>query len=156
MKILFKKRTERKNIISYQINDQTDIWMEADDFLILHDLSHFAIEKTLQYKTAFWGLIHSGIHPKDFENKDKRKEILLTNEAWYAESLANLFLIELSQGKFENFNKIFSEMLDTTNPDIPKMELDEHTLMNIRNLFKQLVNQWNDLNHDDTLILHFF
>ena len=109
MEIEFKKREGRKHIITYKREGIDDFWMEADNFLILHDLSHYAIESTLQYTCAFWGLIKSGVNPTIFENKEERDKILISEEAWYTECLANLFLIELTQGEFENFNAVFKD-----------------------------------------------
>jgi hypothetical protein len=67
VKIQIKKRGNSKHIISYVRDGLEAYWIEADNFLVLHDLCHFAIETTLGYKTAFWGLVNSGINPSDFE-----------------------------------------------------------------------------------------
>jgi hypothetical protein len=67
VKIQIKKRANSKHIISYVRDGLETYWIEADNFLVLHDICHFAIETTLEYKTAFWGLVNSGINPSDFE-----------------------------------------------------------------------------------------
>ena len=71
MKIIIKKKINSKHTITYIREGFSDYWYEADNFLVLHDLCHYAIEYTLQYKTAFWGLVASGINPNVFENKVK-------------------------------------------------------------------------------------
>lgn len=153
--ISFKKRMGNKNIISYQRPPFPDQWVAADDFLILHDLSHYAIETNLGYQSAFWGLIKSGIHPSVFENKEERDKLVLSNEAWYAECLANLFLIEITQGTFEDFNEIFQQTLKQLNKNIPELHLASHQIKEIRDYYLQLVHQWKALKPDQTMELIF-
>lgn len=155
MKISFKKRNGSKNIISYQRPSFPDQWVEADQFLILHDLSHYAIESKLSYQSAFWGLIKSGIHPSVFENKEARNKILISNEAWYSESLANLFVIELTQGAFEDFNEVFHQSLKQMNKNIPDLHLSANEINEIRDYYKQLVDAWKALETDHIMELHF-
>lgn len=155
MKISFKKRIGSKNIISYQRPPLPDQWVAADDFLILHDLSHYAIETQLGYQSAFWGLIKSGIHPSVFENKEVRDKILISNEAWYAECLANLFLMELTQGELEDFNEVLQQSVKQMNKNIPELQLTANQINDIRDYYKQLVNQWKALEPDQTMELIF-
>ena len=155
MEISFKKRAGRKNIISYQRAVLPDHWLEADDFLILHDLSHYAIETQLGYQSAFWGLIKSGVNPIVFENKQARDQLLISNEAWYAECLANLFLIELTQGIFDNFNAVFQESVNQMNKNIPVLLLTVEQINGIRDYYQQLVHTWKDLAHEQAMVLSF-
>jgi hypothetical protein len=153
--IIFRKRIGKKNIISYQRPTFPDQWVEADYFLILHDLSHYAIETKLAYQSAFWGLIKSGIHPSVFENKEARDKFLISNEAWYAECLANLFVIELTQGELEDFNESFQQSVKQMNKDIPELYLTANQINEIRDYYKQLVNEWKALEPDQTMELIF-
>ncbi len=155
MKISFKKREVSKNIITYQRPPFPDQWVEADDFLILHDLSHYAIETKLSYQSAFFGLIKSGIHPSVFENKEARDKILISNEAWYAECLANLFLMELTQGELEDFNESLQQSIKQMNKNIPELYLTTHQINGIRDYYKQLVNAWKMLEPNKEMVLHF-
>ncbi len=155
MKIIFRKKIGSKNIISYQRPPFPNQWVEADYFLILHDLSHYAIETKLAYQSAFWGLIKSGIHPSVFENKEARDKILISNEAWYAECLANLFLLELTQGELEEFNEVFHQSLEQMNKNIPEMNLSADQINGIRDYYKQLVNAWKMLEPNKEMVLHF-
>lgn len=155
VKISFKKRIGSKNIISFQRPPLPDQWVAADDFLILHDLSHYAIESKLSYQSAFWGLIKSGIHPSVFENKEARDKILVSNKAWYAECLANLFLMELTQGELEDFNEVLQQSVKQMNKNIPELYLTLEQINQIRAYYKQLVNQWKALEPDQTMELIF-
>ena len=155
MKIIIKKKVGNKHNISYIREGFEDYWIEADNFLILHDLCHYAIETTLQYKNAFWGLIAGGINPSIFENKETRDSLELTKEAWYAEHLANLLLIEFTQGKFEDINAMLEKSLQQQNPLIPTIQFSNIVIVEIRALLHTLIENWRVVKEGDYLSLDF-
>jgi len=155
MEIIFFKRLGSKNIISFKRDGLKEEWIEADNFLILHDLSHYIIETTLKFKKAFWGLIKEGANPKDFEDKGLREKLLISNEAWYAECMANLFLMEYHQGRFENFNEVLSTCILETNRDLPEFEINPIELNSIRIQYAEIIERWKKLPQDGKLILPF-
>lgn len=155
MKVQFQKNSSTKNTIRFLINEKPIELAYGDEFMILHDVSHFAVEKTLGYTSAFWGLIKSGIKIKDFEDKAKRDKMNLSNEAWYAEGLANLILIEYTQGKFEKFNEVFEVTLNQTNPTLPFLAISEQNIEKIRSLYNELVKKWKSLAEKETMELEF-
>ncbi len=155
MKIIIKKKAGNKHTISYIREGFEDYWIEADDFLVLHDLCHYAIETTLQYKNAFWGLIAKGINPSIFENKETRDALELANEAWYAEHLANLLLIEFTQGKFEDINAMLEQSLRQQNSRIPTIQFSNIVVEEIRALLHTLIENWRSVKEDDNLSLNF-
>jgi hypothetical protein len=155
VKIQIKKRGNSKHIISYVRDGLEAYWIEADNFLVLHDLCHFAIETTLGYKTAFWGLVNSGINPSDFEDKKKRDRLNLSNEAWYAEHLANLFLIEYSQGAFENINEVFKQCMIEHNPNIAMKQFSDTDIAAIRTSLYHLIDNWNMVEEGNFFSLEF-
>ncbi len=155
MKIIIKKKAGNKHTISYIREGFEDYWIEADDFLVLHDLCHYAIESTLQYKNAFWGLIAKGINPSVFENKETRAALDLANEAWYAEHLANLLLIEFTQGKFEDINAMFEQSLLQQNYRISIIQFSSIVVEEIRANLHTLIENWRSVKEDDNLSLNF-
>jgi hypothetical protein len=155
LKIIIKKKAGNKHTISYIREGFEDYWIEADDFLVLHDLCHYAIESTLQYKNAFWGLIAKGINPSVFENKETRDALDLANEAWYAEHLANLLLIEFTQGKFEDINAILEQSLRQQNSRIPTIQFSNIVVEEIRANLHTLIENWRSVKEDDNLSLNF-
>ena len=155
MKIIIKKKAGNKHTISYIREGFEDYWIEADDFLVLHDLCHYAIETTLQYKNAFWGLIAGGINPSIFENKETRDSLELANEAWYAEHLANLLLIEFTQGEFEDINAILEQSLRQQNSRIPTIQFSNIVVEEIRANLHTLIENWRSVKEDDNLSLNF-
>ncbi|MEN9349104.1 MAG: hypothetical protein RL372_82 [Bacteroidota bacterium] len=155
MKIIIKKKINSKHTITYIREGFSDYWYEADNFLVLHDLCHYAIEYTLEYKTAFWGLVASGINPNVFENKVKRDALELSNEAWHSEHLANLLLIEFTQGLFDDINKMLEQSLLQQNSSIPFIKISSTKLTEIRTLLYKLIDDWKAVKDGDYLSLNF-
>jgi hypothetical protein len=127
--------------------------MHGDDYFVTHDLSHFAIEKMLGYKTAFMGMLNNGMEIKDFENREKRKQMAVTDEAVYAENMANIFLMEIAQGVLEDFNKTLSDAFKPMNNQLKALSLSNSEILSIRNYLKKLIAQWKELPIDETMTL---
>ncbi len=155
MKIIIKKKSNSKHTITYNREGFKDCWIEADDFLVLHDLCHFAIESTLRFKTAFWGLVTNGVNPSVFENKITRDALEISNEAWYSEHLANLLLIEFAQGTFDDINEVLEQSLLQQNPSIPIIKISSIELTTIRTLLYKLIQNWKAVKEGDYLSLDF-
>ncbi len=91
MLLQLTKNNNKPHIIKYIRDNATTTWMYCDDFFVRHDLSHYAIEKTLGYTTAFNGMKNNGMDIKNFEHREKGKAMHNTDEAWYGENMANFF-----------------------------------------------------------------
>ena len=155
MEMRITKNSGKPHVILYRRDDGTETWMQADDFFVRHDLSHYAIEKTAGYTSAFMGMLNNGMGIRDFENRDKRKQLTVTSEAWYAENMANLFLIEIAQGRFSNFNQTAAEAFSGMQLDIPAPVFKTSLIDAIRIYLEQLLHQWNSLPAGETMIVHF-
>ncbi len=129
--------------------------MHSDDFFVRHDLSHYAIESVLQYRTAFNGMINNGMDIKDFEDKEKRAILAVTDEAMYAENMANLFLIEIAQGEFADFNTVQKQAFVSFNNQYPAVTLPVEKIQAIRGYLRELLSQWQKLPGGETLVLTF-
>jgi hypothetical protein len=155
MEMRVKKNAGKPPVILYRRNDGTETWMQADDFFVRHDLCHYAIEKTLGYNTAFMGMLNNGMDIKDFENREKRKLLTITKEAWYAENIANLFLIEIAQGNFDNFNRVAATAFANCAPGLPLPELSADSMDVIRRFLRKLLASWDGLPAGETMLLTF-
>jgi hypothetical protein len=153
MQLQIKKNTVKQHLIKYIRDDGSHTWMYADDYFVQHDLSHFAIESVLKYSNAFMGMLNAGMNIKDFENREKRKELGISKEAAYAESMANLFLMEISEGDVEPFNKVSQSVFTTSFPQFDPPELSDIEKNNIRLYLKQLLNLWQNLPAGDEILL---
>lgn len=145
MRIRLVKRKDGRHRSTYHRNDGSETWQLSDDFFIRHDLSHYAIEKTLGFKTAFYGMVNGGIEPADFLDRQKREAMKLTPEAFSAESMANLFLMDFFQGKVADFNGLQKETMRTSFPQSEFFELTNEEVENIRTLLQELLNRWQQL-----------
>ena len=155
MELQITKNTGKPHIILYKRNNGTETWIQADDFFVRHDLSHYAIEKTLQYSTAFMGMLNNGMDIRDFENREKRNKLTVTKEAWYAENMANLFLIEIAQGKFQDFNTISASAFANMALEKEPPNLAAESIDTIRNYLEELLNRWENLPVGQTMFLNF-
>jgi len=147
------KNEGKPHIISYARDDGTITWMHSDDYFVQHDLSHYAIEKELEYKTAFMGMLNDGMDIKDFENREKRKQMTISKEAWYSENMANLFLIEIFQGEFDDFNNVSGEAFKKMEREYDPPVLNEKEINSVRNYLKALLQQWKELPPGTTMSL---
>ncbi|HXB44680.1 MAG TPA: hypothetical protein VNV85_11505 [Puia sp.] len=155
MKLQITKNKGKPHIILYHRDNGTQTWMHADAFFVLHDLSHFALEKTLGYKNAFLGTVNKGVDVKDFENPEKRKQMGLGKEAAYAENMANLFLIELLQGNFDDFNQILNQAFKPMDKQLSVPILSDKEIFSVRTYLQALITQWKQLQSSETMHLDY-
>ena len=73
----------------------------------------------------------------------------------YAENMANLFLTEISQGLFEDFNKVQQQTFQSVNRTYPLISLSDAIIQTIRTYLGQLLLQWKVLASGNTLELTF-
>jgi hypothetical protein len=149
------KNNGKPHIIRYKRDDGTDTWMKTDDFFVRHDLSHYAIEKTLGYKTAFMGMLNNGMDIRDFDNREKRLQITVTQEACNAENMANLFLIEIIAGNTRNFNEMLASGFSSMQQSFSAPVLSDNEINSIKKYVKELLQQWSELPVGETMTLEF-
>ncbi len=155
MKLQITKNIDKPHVIKYITDSGTVTWMYADDFFVQHDLSHYAIEKTLKYTAALMGMLNEGMDIKDFDDREKRKQINVAKEALYAENMANLFLVEITQGNFDDFNEVSRRAFEVINTQYPPPSLSEKQVSDIRFFLRQLLSGRLDLPVSKTMILNF-
>lgn len=155
MLLRITKNYGKPHIILYRRDDGSETWMNADDFFVRHDISHYCIEKNLGYKTAFMGMLNNGMDVKDFEDRAKRKQITVSQEALYAENIANLFLMEIAQRNFDNFNQVAKQSFESWNKEFTAPVLSEDEINRIRKSLKALLQSWNTLAPGKTMELAF-
>jgi hypothetical protein len=155
MVLAITKYSGKRHVIKYIRGNGTETWMYSDDFFVVHDLSHFALEKTLAYTTAFTGMLNNGTAIQDFEDRAKRNAMQLTKEAMYAENMANLFLMETVQGNFEDINTVIKDAFEAITRQYPAPVLTETEINSIRAYLRELLAQWNSLPAGKTMHLQF-
>lgn len=155
MELRITKNSDKPHSLLYKRDNGSETWMSAGEFFVRHDLSHYAIEKTLGYTTAFMGMLNNGMDIKDFEDRDKRLRISLTAEGVYAENMANLFLMEIAQGGMEDMNQVIADSFIAMGKPLKPVRLADAELTAIRALLRQLLADWKALPEGETLILLF-
>lgn len=155
MQLLLTKNTDKPHVIRFLRDDDTEAWTPASAFLVMHDLSHYALEKTLGYTGAFLGLVNAGMDPAAFEDRATRQKLTLNPEAWYAECMANLLLAELTQGPWEDFNRAASETFSGLQLPYPPPHLENESIDAVRLHYRELIRQWTALPDRHHMILQF-
>ncbi|HNP22926.1 MAG TPA: hypothetical protein PKM63_03700 [Panacibacter sp.] len=154
MTIKFAKKRD-KHVISCLRTDGSSTWMQTDAFFVQHDLMHYAVETTLHFKNAFFGMLAGGISISDFELPKDQRPFAYSEEALVAESIVNLLSMERLLGPTENFNEALADAHRKLKHATSKPHVDEKTLANIRLLHSKLLQDWNALPLNEALVLHF-
>ena len=98
-------------------------------------------------------MVATGTDISDFDLPKEQRKFELTEEALFAEQLVNMLSIEYAQGRMENFIEIFTSINDAgSNKALP---IDDILLEKTRNLFNQLIQNWNLLQDSETMTLSF-
>ena len=97
--IQLHKKKEGTVILKCIRKDGSTTWAKLHQGMAHHDLAHIAIEKSLGFKRAFYGMLASGVAISDYELPDIEKpDILkgenLPKEALIAEHLVNLLCVD--------------------------------------------------------------
>jgi hypothetical protein len=86
---------------------------------------------------------------------DRRNQIIIIKEACYAENMAKFFLIEITQGKFDNFNEVLESAFANTSGIFPVPVLSSEDIEQVREYFSSLIESWRILPVAETLFLTF-
>jgi hypothetical protein len=73
----------------------------------------------------------------------------------YAENMANLFLMEIMQGNFDDFNTVSKQAFENMNTPYPAPALSEKQVVAIRIFLRQLMKSWKELPDNKTMTLNF-
>ena len=158
LRISVKKQTQKPCILTITRSDSSSTWAKLHLGMETHDLAHYAVEKSLGFKHAFYGIIDQGYQISDFElpkaqRPDAVKPENLHSEALITEHLVNLLEVELlNSGLNTNLINDLQHILTNANLPFPQ-SLDEETLNTIRQLYHSLYNQWIALEENNTLNL---
>lgn len=160
MKIQFKKYKNKPSTLSCTRDDGSVTWTKIHPGFEVHDIAHFAIETTLGFESAFFGLLKSGHDIGDFEiPREKRPDALLPKnlplESLQTEHMVNLLLTEqLQTSRHEEYIETLRAILEEHHLEYPK-DLTPQALSKIRKEFNTLHSQWEEINPDGELQLWF-
>lgn len=154
------KDPSQASTITITRTDGSSTWAKLHRGMETHDLAHYAVEKVLGFKKAFYSIIEAGYNINDFTlPKEARPTALLTKnldpEALITEHIVNLLEIERYQQTAPEGFLINLKMV-LTKDELPlPILLDEQSLARIRKMYLGLVEKWNHLNTNDVLEINF-
>ncbi len=160
MIIALKKRKHKPSTLSCTRTDGSVSWTKLQRGVETHDLAHFAVETTLGFTGAFYGIIARGFDISDFElPREQRPQTLipanLPEQAIQTEHIVNLLQIEFfNSGEDPDFISTLRSALAAKNIRFPE-NLDQYELENIRSRFGELLMQWRSLGEGETMELEF-
>lgn len=159
MQLTFTKHNPSKFTLQATRPDGSKTWVNHQhDFLLIHDLVHFAVERELDLGESFYGQVAAGNDMSDFADKDKRDEIyasLKSDEAIVTEHIVSLIQTEKNDGKlFGNFEEELEKILSDQNLNFRPIHL-KHKIENIRTFVNILLDRWDNLAYQDSMKLDF-
>jgi hypothetical protein len=155
MHIRFIKKENDKHVLTCTRKDGTVTWMNLDGFFLRHDLLHYSVETSLNYRHGFYGMLANGVSISDFELPKEKRNIVFTDEAVYAEHIVNLIMVENACGKFDDFNQKLHDSLHQANSGLNRITLTAGQMQAIHACYDALIDQWERLSEGKTMSLEF-
>jgi hypothetical protein len=157
MLIQFHKRQDKPHTLRCIRQDGSVTWsILKTAFDIDHDLTHYAVEHTLQLHHAFYGLIANGVNINDWQlPKTQRPSALkwknLPIEAQYSEIMVGIF--QRTPDEVDFWESLALQLIQFNLPLFPNLspKMREVVLLKMNELRKV----WKNLNYDDILELIF-
>jgi hypothetical protein len=157
LRVQFTKRADGNVVLRCLRSDGSSTWQRHEkhaQFFSFHDLSHFAVETTLGYRSGFYGLIADGWDIADTAGKGARGK--LPGASVVVEHVVGLLERERAGGAVvlaaEDFNRLVDEK---AGPDPERRPLSDAQLRDVRNRIAELHRQWAALPQGSTLELAF-
>lgn len=148
MKIEIKKRSDGAGVLHCTRDDGSVTWQKQTPRMAahfsLHDLTHYAVETTLGYRSGFYGLVSQGWEIDDTTGKGSRGSI--PPEAGEVESIVGLFDSERAMGTPWH--------LDEFNQFAPR-KLTEAQILAVRSKRSELFQLWSEVAPGASLDLVF-
>jgi hypothetical protein len=147
LKIEFSRQTDGAVVLRCTRDDGSLTWQKRTRHaahFVLHDLTHYAVESCLRYRSGFFGLIAAGWNVEDTTGKGARGPI--PAEAVEVERIVGLFDSERGAGvlwSLEEFNAFAPRTLTS------------HDVQNVRALRADLFRQWFAVSSGEQLELKF-
>lgn len=135
--------------------DGTKTW-EPSTVGVRHDLIHYAVETTLGYTQAFYGLVAAGRDIDSFGTRNGRKDFY-PDEAIWAETIVGLLQWPSVSGgpalADDEFASILTQSCSQAGCPAPAVTPDQ--LARVHSLIGALHRQWNDVAAGGTMVLRF-
>lgn len=160
LQIVFKKHKNKSNTLSCTRKDGSQTWSKIHPGIAIHDLIHYAVETTLDFQNAFYGLLAQGYNIEDFALPRAERPVALLPknlpfEALYTEFVVGLFQMEtLSNKPYLDFNGLLKDVYTEKGLEGFRPLKDEQ-LHDIRLKIKTLNQSWKETAYGKALVLEF-
>jgi hypothetical protein len=153
LRIEFRKGNESDLLLCTR-EDGSTTWMETTPFATVHDLVHYVVEKHLNFKSGFYGLVESGLNVSDIEERLDLRKNKLPAEAGYAENLVSLFTSDLQhKATVNDFQRAWTRACKRL--AVPRYPIDEIQITTIREEINELIRYWDNMAEKKSLELVF-
>jgi len=160
LSIRIKKKADGDAALSCTRADGSITWQRQEGrlgaFFPLHDLTHYAVEITLGFKRAFFGLLAEGWDLSSFAEPGAKNR--LPEDAGLAEVIVGFLDVERATGVVstaEDFNWKIDTYLDAQRLPPTAFRMTPEALDEIRRRRGELFARWRDVSPGDTLELTF-
>jgi len=142
MEIIIKKDTEYKSEYRIKREDQSEevIKLDTKTFFI-HDISHYVVEKRLNFEKGFWGMLNQGYRFKDLFGKENE----LTDELRFVEKIVGP-IQSIFMGYFKKQD--FAMLIKHVDIVVPEDALDDCLLE-----IQRIQEDWRNLAIGETMLL---
>jgi hypothetical protein len=157
--IQITKRSDGGGVLRCVRADGSVTWQKQDSrhaaFFALHDLTHFAVESTLGFRRAFFGLVAEGWEIEETTGKSSRGP--LPDEAREVEYIVGALDSERAAGAIwsaEDFNQ--QAAIHAASAGLPEPRpLTDQKLTRVRARRAQLFAKWREIAPGEALELRF-
>ncbi|HZT42024.1 MAG TPA: hypothetical protein VFA07_07530 [Chthonomonadaceae bacterium] len=147
-------KNDKPDTLTCVREDGSSTW-EPSKVGIPHDLLHYAVETTLGYRNAFYGLVAGGRDIASFGTKNGVKDVYSDEELW-AESIVGMLQWPAMGGsrlsEAESLALIENHFEEHGQP-VPPLTVEQ--LVQIRMKARELLRQWGELEEGEVLELRF-
>lgn len=161
MIIKFSKHANRPPTLNCVRDDGSISWFTASardgDYFVAHDLLHYAVEGSLGYATAFYGLVAAGRDLNSFDSKEAdTSHEPFSSEALDAERLVGLIQMMSINGEPPKYADLLEAWVASAQPpnsrDLP---VSEAQLREICTVWNRMLSRWRSTEANGTLELQF-
>lgn len=137
-------------------DDGSSTWQHSTSYFAWHDLIHCAVETTLGYTEAFFGLVNAGKGLDDFGTRNGKRDAYTCQEAW-AEQIVGLLQWPGAGGGADLTDEQFLQQLGAVLADsaCPAPDLSVEQLHAIKARMYALHGAWAKVPEGETMELRF-
>lgn len=147
-----KSRKNKPPLLTCLRDDGTATWQASYDYFVHHDLIHYAVETTLRYRNAFWGLVAQGRDLDSFGTINGVKDNYPLEALWAEMIVGALQWPTIGGGEsftYADFEKTCAHA------GLPPSTVTPEQWSQIVAAIASLHSQWQQVAQGDTLELEF-